>query len=176
MGADRTGDPAGQARRPAAQGRCSRSANAIFYVLSTGCQWRALPKDLVPKSMAHAYFMLWGVGRLAGAHSSCALRGDARYGTFAPVAVTAGQQGHARKQTLKMVRKSIVLHVIGFLCSILIAAFSRRWRRRPRQRIRNPRRPPSSILPEIVFGRDTNQNKLSLPNEKFTLALCCTGG
>ena len=24
--------------------------NAIFYVLSTGCQWQALPKDLPPKS------------------------------------------------------------------------------------------------------------------------------
>jgi transposase len=33
--------------------------NAIFYVLSTGCQWKALPKDLPPKSTAHAYFMLW---------------------------------------------------------------------------------------------------------------------
>ena len=33
--------------------------NAIFYVLSTGCQWPALPKDLPPKSTAHAYFMLW---------------------------------------------------------------------------------------------------------------------
>jgi len=29
--------------------------NAIFYVLSTGCQWLALPKDLPPKSTAHAY-------------------------------------------------------------------------------------------------------------------------
>src|SRR5260370_18923041 len=27
--------------------------NAIFYVLSTGCQWQALPKDLPPKSTAH---------------------------------------------------------------------------------------------------------------------------
>ena len=27
--------------------------NAIFYVLSTGCKWKALPKDLVPKSTAH---------------------------------------------------------------------------------------------------------------------------
>ena len=34
--------------------------NAIFYVLSTGCQWQALPKDLPPKSTAHSYFMLWG--------------------------------------------------------------------------------------------------------------------
>jgi transposase len=33
--------------------------NAIFYVLSTGCQWKALPKDLPPKSTAHNYFMLW---------------------------------------------------------------------------------------------------------------------
>jgi transposase len=33
--------------------------NAIFYVLSTGCQWEALPKDLAPKSTAHSYFMLW---------------------------------------------------------------------------------------------------------------------
>jgi transposase len=33
--------------------------NSIFYVLSTGCQWKALPKDLPPKSTAHNYFMLW---------------------------------------------------------------------------------------------------------------------
>ena len=36
--------------------------NAIFYVLSTGCQWQALPKDLPPKSTAHLYFMLWDWG------------------------------------------------------------------------------------------------------------------
>src|ERR1700761_5744113 len=33
--------------------------NAIFYVLSTGCQWQALPKGFPPKSTAHHYFMLW---------------------------------------------------------------------------------------------------------------------
>lgn len=33
--------------------------NAIFYVLSTGRQWAALPKDLPPKSTAHHYFGLW---------------------------------------------------------------------------------------------------------------------
>src|SRR5213075_719151 len=31
----------------------------IFYVLSTGCQWQALPKDLPPKSTVWAYFDLW---------------------------------------------------------------------------------------------------------------------
>ena len=33
--------------------------NAIFYVLATGCQWQALPKDLPPRSTAHHYFKLW---------------------------------------------------------------------------------------------------------------------
>jgi transposase len=33
--------------------------NAIVYVLSTGCQWRALPKDLPPRSTVHEYFKLW---------------------------------------------------------------------------------------------------------------------
>jgi transposase len=32
--------------------------NAIFYVLSSGCQWKALPKGLPPKSTVHLYFML----------------------------------------------------------------------------------------------------------------------
>jgi transposase len=33
--------------------------DAIFYVLWTGCQWKALPKDLPPKSTVHWYLMLW---------------------------------------------------------------------------------------------------------------------
>jgi transposase len=30
-----------------------------MYVLSTGCQWRAIPKDLPPRSTVHDYFTLW---------------------------------------------------------------------------------------------------------------------
>lgn len=30
-----------------------------MYVLSTGCQWRALPKDLPPRSIVHAYLKRW---------------------------------------------------------------------------------------------------------------------
>src|SRR3989442_14095856 len=33
--------------------------NGVMYVLSTGCQWRALPKDLAPKSTVHDYLILW---------------------------------------------------------------------------------------------------------------------
>ncbi len=33
--------------------------NGLMYVLSTGCQWRALPKDFPPKSTVYGYFDLW---------------------------------------------------------------------------------------------------------------------
>jgi transposase len=51
--------------RPAKRGGRRRSVdarevlNAIFYVLWTGCQWQALPKDLPPKSTVYGYFDLW---------------------------------------------------------------------------------------------------------------------
>ena len=33
--------------------------NGLMYILSTGCQWRAIPKDLPPKSSVYDYFDLW---------------------------------------------------------------------------------------------------------------------
>jgi transposase len=33
-----------------------------MYVLSTGCQWRALPKDLPLRSTVHGYLDLWNLG------------------------------------------------------------------------------------------------------------------
>jgi transposase len=33
--------------------------NGLMYVLSTGCQWRAIPKDLPPRSTVNGYFSLW---------------------------------------------------------------------------------------------------------------------
>ena len=33
--------------------------NGLMYVLSTGCQWRAIPKDLPPRSTLYDYFDLW---------------------------------------------------------------------------------------------------------------------
>ena len=50
---------------PAKRGGRRRSVNlrevmnGILYVLSTGCQWRALPKDLPPRSTVYEYFGLW---------------------------------------------------------------------------------------------------------------------
>jgi transposase len=50
---------------PAKRGGRKRSVNVrevlngIFYVLSTGCQWNAVPKDLPPKSTIYDYLDLW---------------------------------------------------------------------------------------------------------------------
>ena len=33
--------------------------NGVMYVLSTGCQWRYIPKDLPPKSTVYRYFCDW---------------------------------------------------------------------------------------------------------------------
>ena len=43
--------------------------NGLMYILSTGCQWRAIPKDLPPKSSVYDYFDLWAYdGTLARIH------------------------------------------------------------------------------------------------------------
>src|SRR4051794_41336889 len=45
--------------------------NAVFYVLGTGCQWRALPKDLPPLSTVHDDFVRWQCdGTLGRLHHS----------------------------------------------------------------------------------------------------------
>ncbi len=33
--------------------------NGLMYVLATGCQWRAIPKDLPPRSTVHGFLDLW---------------------------------------------------------------------------------------------------------------------
>lgn len=33
--------------------------NGLMYILSTGCQWAALPRDLPPRSTVNDYFRRW---------------------------------------------------------------------------------------------------------------------
>jgi len=50
---------------PARRGGRKRAAsmrevfNGVMYVLSTGCQWRYIPKDLPAKSTVYRYFCDW---------------------------------------------------------------------------------------------------------------------
>lgn len=49
--------------------------NGLLYVLSTGCQWRALPKDLPPRSTVFEYFGLWQAdGTLRRIHAALYVR------------------------------------------------------------------------------------------------------
>jgi transposase len=45
--------------------------NGLMYVLSTGCQWRALPKEFPPRSTVFDYFGLWqAAGTLRRIHTT----------------------------------------------------------------------------------------------------------
>ena len=50
---------------PAKRGGNKRSVdvrevvNGVMYILSTGCQWASLPKDLPPRSTVHDYLERW---------------------------------------------------------------------------------------------------------------------
>ena len=37
--------------------------NGLMYILGTGCQWAALPKDLPPRSTVNSYFLRWDYDR-----------------------------------------------------------------------------------------------------------------
>ena len=59
MGDRSAHDCARPARRAQTVGERARGSERDFYVLWTGCQWKALPKDLPPKSTVHDYLELW---------------------------------------------------------------------------------------------------------------------
>ena len=84
--------------------------NAIFYVLSTGCQWNALPKDLPPKSTAHYYFMLWDWdGTLERIHHMLYIATREQVGREAsPTAAVIDSQSAraAQKGALRLIRKA----------------------------------------------------------------------
>ena len=87
--------------------------NAILYVLSTGCQWQALPKDLPPKSTAHHYFMLWEWdGTLDRIHHALyvAVREQAGHEASPSVGIIDSQSGKAaQKGGLRSTRRAMML-------------------------------------------------------------------
>ena len=49
--------------------------NGLLYVLSTGCQWRAIPTDFPPRSTIFDYFARWQAdGTLGRVHSALYVR------------------------------------------------------------------------------------------------------
>jgi transposase len=47
--------PGGNCRKVVMRG----VVDGVMYILSTGCQWSALPKDLPPRSTVNDYFRRW---------------------------------------------------------------------------------------------------------------------
>lgn len=86
--------------------------NAIFYVLSTGCQWKAMPKDLPPKSTVHFYFMMWDWdGTLGRIHDALyiAVREMAGREASPTVAIIDSQSSKvAQKGALRSTRRALM--------------------------------------------------------------------
>ena len=80
MGDRSAHDPARSARRAQTVGERARGVERDLYVLWTGCQWKALPKDLPPKEHGARLSRALEPGRHLGAHPSRAVRGGARGG------------------------------------------------------------------------------------------------
>ena len=66
---------------PARRGGCKRTVNirevlnGLLYVLSTGCQWRAIPTDLPPRSTICDYLARWQAdGTLRQIHDTLYVR------------------------------------------------------------------------------------------------------
>src|SRR5215204_4774560 len=66
MGAGRPVDPSGEAWQPAADGGHSAGPERHLLRALDGCQWKALPKDLPPRSTVWEYLDLWDWGGTLG--------------------------------------------------------------------------------------------------------------
>ena len=79
--------------------------NGIMYVLSTGCQWRAIPKDLPPRSTLFHYLDLWSYdGTLDRIHHAlyveCREQGERDDALH--VQVQAAAQAHASRREVEL--------------------------------------------------------------------------
>lgn len=86
--------------------------NGIMYVLSTGCQWRYIPKDLPPKSTVHRYFCDWNYdGTLERIHHTLYVKCREMLGREAsPTACVIDSQSvkSAEKGGLKLTRTAMM--------------------------------------------------------------------
>jgi transposase len=84
-----------------------------MYILSTGCQWRAIPKDLPPRSTVHDYLDLWSYdGTLDRIHHAlyveCRERGEREASPTAAIidsqSVKSAEKGGAVSIRMAMMR------------------------------------------------------------------------
>ena len=118
--------------------------NAIMYVLGSGCQWRAIPKDLPPRSTVYDYFDLWGWdGTLDRIHDvlyvACREKAEREASpTLAIIdsqSVKSAEKGGPASTRMAMMRARKSKEKSGISLSILKDFCSARWSTRLEYRI-----------------------------------------
>ena len=86
--------------------------NGVMYILGTGCQWAALPKDLPPRSTVNDYFRRWEYdGTLDRIHHALYVQCREQAGRQAsPTAAIIDSQSAkgAQKGALRLTRKGLM--------------------------------------------------------------------
>jgi transposase len=87
--------------------------NGLMYILSTGCQWRAIPKDLPPRSTLHDYLDRWDWdGTLERIHFALYVQCREQAGReVSPTAAIIDSQSvkSAEKGGARLIRKGTIL-------------------------------------------------------------------
>lgn len=107
--------------------------NAILYILATGCQWRALPKDFPARSTVQGYFYRWRDDQLwlrindvlvAAARQRLGRKATASAGIIdsqsAPTTESGGPRGVDAGKRIKGRKRHIVTDTEGFLLAVLV--------------------------------------------------------
>ena len=117
--------------------------NGIMHVLGTGCQWRAIPKDLPPRSAVHGYFDLWGWdGTLDRIHETltlaCREKAEREASPAAAIidsqSVKSAEKGGAGSTRMAMTRARRSRAGSGMFLSTLKVCCFARWSTRPEYR------------------------------------------